>query len=324
MNIAILIMSTKTEPSVRNVIAMKDTMIKQTNEESFKHHYDFFEYFYDEDIEDKNDCILSCDQDKQYPNYYHIRISGKESVYHTLEKTYAAFNYLLNTEHEYKKYDGFIRINISCYLNMKLLDRCLGLMNKDVVYSNALNTLDCIGTPFFNQLYTRGDFYIMFRDNLIGTLKEAKQFLYCDQDLSSNRPNIVHVDDVIFGCVFILHKGSTEYFKHLQMIKYNFIPIFFDSKNTDMLNALINKFAISSRIKTVPDGLYSGYSWDDNEYRKNDPIKMEFVHNAVKQNDYSKTTLDDIIVSPLEERTTVFYNMVQMKPFEIINLNFKK
>ncbi len=321
MNIAILIMSTNKEPCVRNISAMKNTIVKQTNEETFKHHYDFFEYYYDSEILKKDDIVLNkdCERDNQYPNYYYIRISGKESVYHTFEKTYTAYDYLLNNVDKYKKYDVFIRINISCYLNMKLLDAVLELMNKNIIYTNALNTLTCFGTQYFNKLYARGDFYIMFRDNLVETLKIAKQFLYCDQDISSNRLNIVHVDDVLFGCAFISYKGE-EYYKYLQMIKYNFIPITYEPANMNFLRASINKYAISSRIKTTPPGLCSGYSWDDNEWRTHDPIKIEFVHNIVKQNDYSNINLENIFVSPLEEKHTEYFNVVSLKPHEIINL----
>ena len=177
MNIAILIMSTTVEPSVRNIAAMKNTMVKQTNEETFKHHYDFFEYYYDKEIQDSEDCVLGCEQDKQYPNYFYIRISGTESVFHTFEKTYTAFDYLLNNEDKFKKYDAFIRINISCYLNMKLLDAVLDLLNKDTVYSNALNTVEGYGTPYFNKLYFRGDFYIMFHGHDIDLLKNHLHIL---------------------------------------------------------------------------------------------------------------------------------------------------
>lgn len=320
MNVAILILSTKAEPSARNTAAIKNTMVKQTNEETFKHHYDFFEYYYDKEIQDSEDCVLGCEQDKQYPNYYYIRISGQESVFHTFEKTYAAYDYLLKNEDKYKKYDVFIRINISCYLNMKLLDAVLNLMDKDTVYSNALNTVENYGTPYFNKLYARGDFYIMFRNNLLGTMREAKQFLYCDRDLSFARPNLVHLDDVLFGCAFILYAGINEYFKHLQMIKYNFLPMTSASSQIDMLRAGINKFAIASRIKTVPSGMPSGYSWDDNEWRKHDPLKIEFVHNTLHENDYSKIVLDDILVSPLEERPTNYFNVLHMQPHEIISI----
>lgn len=312
-------MSTTVEPSVRNIAAMKNTMVKQTNEEAFKHHYDFFEYYYDKEIQDSEDCVLGCEQDKQYPNYFYMRISGTESVFHTFEKTYTAFDYLLNNEDKFKKYDAFIRINISCYLNMKLLDTVLDLLNKDTVYSNALNTVEGYGTPYFNKLYFRGDFYIMFHENLEGMMKEAKRFLYCDRDLSPARPNIVHVDDVLFGCAFIAYKGA-DYFKHLQMLKYNFLPMTSAPAHMDLLRASINKFAIASRVKTVPSGLPSGYSWDDNEWRKHDPLKIEFVHNAVQENDYSKIVLDDIVVSPLEERPTVYFNVLHFKPHEFANL----
>lgn len=319
MNVAILIMSTKAEPSTRNVAAMKNTMVKQTNEEVFKHHYDFFEYYYEKEIPDSENCVLGCDQDKQYPNYHYISISGVESVYHTFEKTYTAFDYLLNNEDKHKKYDVFIRINISCYLNMRLLDAALNLLNKDTVYSNALNIEDGFGTPYFNKLYSRGDFYIMFHDNLVGTMQAAKQFLYCDRNLS-NRLNVIHVDDTLFGCAFIAYKGPTEYFKHLQMLKYNFLPMTCTPSNKDLLRASINKFAISSRVKTVPSGMPSGYSWDDNEWRKHDPLKIEFVHNNVQENDYSKTVLDDIVVSPLEEKPTAYFNVLHMQPHEIISM----
>lgn len=319
MKVAIMIMSTEKQPSVRNIEAMKETMVWQTNDERFKHDYTFFEYTY-VDSDKPEDTVADFFADKAYPNYFYIKISGKESVYHTFEKTYVAFDFLLNDPKVSDKFDMFVRINISCYLNMRLLDAVIGQMNPHTVYANALNTLVNIEGPFPNALYARGDFYIISRHILEGVMQHAAPLMHCDQDLGSNRLAVTHVDDTLFGYAFVKFFGKNEYHKHLQMIKYNFLPMTSDERDYEFLKSEFGFNAISTRVKTTPPGMVSGYSWDDNEWRKHDSEKMKIVHRLLAESDYdySKTTMDDILVSPLEERDALFVQAVNLKPHQII------
>lgn len=316
MRIAILIMSTEKEPSTRNIEAMKETMVKQTNENQFRHSYDFFEYTYAEESA-CTDEVISCGNG-EYKNYYNMRIGGKESVYHTFEKTYVAYKYLLDNENTYGKYDRFVRINISCYLNMRLLDRLIDQTKEDCIYANALNTFVNIEGPCCNELYARGDFYIISRNTLKEVIKSGKQFMHCDTALESTRRiNITHVDDTLFGYMFILYAGS-RYFEKLQMIKYNFLPM--TSDNADYVKAHTDKLAISTRVKTTPPNMLSGYSWDDNNWRLHDPMKMKIVHEFLKNENYENVKLEDVLVSPLQERETLFVQRLSMRPSQIISM----
>ena len=61
----------------------------------------------------------------------------------------------------------------------------------------------------------------------------------------------------------------------LKTFTYSFLP-----NNTDIRG--FNKFAISSRVKTMPPGVrYSGYSWEDNEYRRCDAEKIKKIHGLI-------------------------------------------
>ena len=44
-----------------------------------------------------------------------------------------------------------------------------------------------------------------------------------------------------------------------------------------------------TRVKTIPPGIgYSGYSWEDNDYRKMDVYKMNLINEKIKATDFSK------------------------------------
>lgn len=315
MRIAILIMSTEMQPSLRNVEALKNTIIKQTNEQQFQNEYDFFIYSYVNG--EDTDTVKNCTQDSVYKNCYNIHINGIESVYHTYEKTYVTYKYLLDNESIYGKYDKFIRINISCYLNMRLLDSVIADMKEDIIYTNAINSYINMESVCPNKLYPRGDFYIVSHSELKGIIKAGKSLMYCDQSLKE-RNGITHVDDTLFGYAFILYRGATEYHKHLQMIKYNFLPFTIDQK--EAIDANLNTLSISSRVKTTPPGVVSGYSWDDNEWRMHDMKKIEYIHKMLKDKKYENISLESILISPLQERVTVFVNAVNMTPSQIIAL----
>ena len=313
MRAAILIMSADKEPSLRNVEAIKRTIIKQVSEGNFKHHYDFFIYNYS----DTTLGYIQCIKDETYTNCYNIKLDGKESIFRTYEKTYLTYEYLLDNEKKFGRYDTFIRINISCFVNMRLLDAVLDKFEPDTIYTNVLNTYVNFEGPYYNELYARGDFYIVPHDTLIGILKNGKDLLYCDQAMDvKSRIEIPHVDDALFGYAFIRYKGKDQYYNKLKMLKYNFLPI----PHTELtyIHANFNKMAISTRVKTTPPNTCSGYSWDDNELRKSEPYKIEIAYSMVNQEEYANINLEDILVSPLQERKTPFIQVLSLTPSQII------
>lgn len=319
MRIAVLIMSGNQEPSLRNVETLKETMVKNSVNRDLKNSYDFFIYSY-KDSSEPVDTVLDCTKDERYSNCYDIHISGVESVYHTYEKTYTTYEYLLNNEDKYGKYDWFVRINISCYVNLKLLDLVIKDMKKDTIYANALNSYIDQAFEYCNYFYPRGDFYIVSHETLEEIMPAGKDLMYCDQRLK-NRPAVPHVDDTLFGYAFILAVGN-KFYKRLQMICYNFMPMVSDNPETlhTIVTGNFNKKAIASRLKSVPDGQVSGYSWDDNKYRLCDPEKMKILDDIVTDIKYESVTLNDILVSPLQERPTVYISASSVTPSQMVSI----
>lgn len=319
MRIAVLIMSGDQEPSLRNIEALKETMVKKSVNNNLINTYDFFTYSY-KNSDKPIDTILDCKKDERYLNCYDIYISGEESVYHTYEKTYVTYEYLLNNEKIYGRYDWFVRINISCYVNLKLLDIVIKDMKKDTIYANALNSYVDYNFEYRNYFYPRGDFYIVSYETLKEIINTGKDLMYCDQRLK-NRPALPHTDDTLFGYAFILAVGKTFY-KRLQMIHYNFLPMISDNDEElrNLIIANFNKNSISTRLKSVPLGQVSGYSWDDNKYRLYDPKKIKIVDNIVSDIKYENITLDDILVSPLQERPTIYVTGSNITPSQLISV----
>lgn len=312
MKVAVLIMSTNSEPSLRNVQAMKDTFIKFSNEFSymFRHEYDFYTYYYDESLEHEQ---IEMDNDPDYPNYHIIRIGGQETVYRTFEKTFIAYSYLLRED--MPVYERFVRLNISAYLNLALLDTVIEDIDEDGIYANALNTFLNGDFPYLNHLYARGDFYITSRKVVKGMLAYGGQLMYNDIALR-DRVAVTHVDDTLFGYAYMAFMGENEYYKHLYAIRYNFVPLATESP-TKIIEQL-NDYAISTRVKTTPAGSVSGYSWDDNEFRLYDPIKIEIIHNYYKSKKYDPSIRIKNLIQPEgEERSTVYMNMMLLPPSQI-------
>lgn len=318
MRIAVLIMSGNEEPSLRNVESLKETMVKNSISGNLTNTYDFFVYSYKEGNK-PIDTVLDCVKDKRYSNCYDIYISGVESVYHTYEKTYTTYEYLLDNEDKYGKYDWFVRINISCYINLKLLDIVAKDMKPDIIYTNALNSYIDYSFEYCNYFYPRGDFYMVSHKTLKEIMRTGKGLMYCDQSLK-NRPALPHVDDTLFGYAFILAAGK-DFYKRLQMVYYNFLPMVSDNRDVLKANILKNfdKRSIASRVKSVPNGYVSGYSWDDNAYRVYDPKKIKILDEIVSDIKYESVTLDDILVSPLQERPTIYVSASNATPSQIIS-----
>jgi hypothetical protein len=283
MKVAILILSTTNEPSTSNVAAMKETFISycDKNPDKFKHEYTFFEYYgiLDNDS-DVDDMIFSSDEViKESNNFYKIELASEDGIHKTFEKTVSAFEKVDSLD----KYDWFVRINISTYLNVPLLDKILGYLDNTMIYSSALNTY-ITDEKYFNDIYPRGDFYMFSKYTYDKISKYFSKYVFDIKNFRNMFNNTVpHVDDCVLGLCIIEGLGN-NYYEKLKTLTYNFLP-----RDTDISG--FNKYALASRVKTMPPGVnYSGYSWDDNKYRRCDAEKIKRIHEVVTSTNYASMT----------------------------------
>lgn len=283
MKVAILILSTTNEPSTSNVAAMKDTFISycDKNADKFKHEYTFFEYYGILDNDSKiDDTIISSDNViKESNNFYKIELVSEDGIYNTFEKTVAAFE----KANELDNYEWFVRINISTYLNVPLLDKIIGYLDNTIIYSSVVNTY-ITDEKYFNDIYPRGDFYMFSKYTYNKVSKYFSKYVFDIKNYRTIFDNTVpHVDDCLMGLCIIEALGN-NYYEKLKTLTYNFLP-----RGTDITR--FNKYALASRVKTIPPGLnYSGYSWDDNKHRRCDIEKIKRIHEIVIAIDYSSVT----------------------------------
>lgn len=276
MKISVEILCTAAEPSLRNIQAIKETYISTCNDlkrqNKLNHDYEFYFYYSHEDIHD--DYIV---KDSIYSNCFDIRVPEKESIYKTFEKGIFALK-----QTSAKNFDWHIRCNISNYLNIRVLDRLIDQFDENMVYCNAINTY-INDENYYNDLYPRGDMMIFSKDTAAGITKASEKYINCDTALA-NRISIPHVDDCLFGLCIMDYFGKDDYYNHLQMLKYNYIP-----EPESVIKREIDFLCLSSRVKTVPPNVkFSGYSWDDNEYRKLDVEKMKWLDSEVRKINYQK------------------------------------
>ncbi len=296
MNICVMIMSTEMQPSTRNVEMFKNTVVKNylDNKDKFKHIYDFWEYTAD-NMQDRDFTGYGS------PHFNVISVHEQESVYRTWEKTYKAFQIITDR----KKYDLYVRINISLWLNLELLDAVADQFKDDMVYCNAINSHVNVTSKYLNDVYPRGDMYIFGNKTMNGILEHGWKYMYCDQDMKE-RIGVDHVDDCILGVAMIDTYGK-DYYKHIEQLKYMFIP-------TPSIKGIgeIDKLSIGFRVKTTPEGMTSGYSWDDNEYRLKDAVKMKELQDYFGNIDvsYSDVKLKDLIADENNARPTLFVQAV--------------
>ena len=278
MKIAVQILSTLKEPSTRNIDAIKRTYVAYANylarEKKLKNIYDFYFYYGGYENELENTAV---EPDATIEHCFDVKIPLEESIYNTFEKGIEALKVA-------EKYDWYIRCNISCYINIPILDKAFNAFDKNTVYCNSINSF-INDEKYYNDLYPRGDFMIFSRETREGILKVAPQFIRCDYAMK-NRLNIPHVDDCMFGMCIMTYFGE-NYYNHLKALYYNYIPSY--KKEEEYV---WSKDYIATRVKTIPPGInFSGYSWDDNEFREIDVYKMEKINEVVKNTDYSKKVL---------------------------------
>lgn len=322
MKIAVMIMAGDKEPSLRNIPAMQNTFIayacRLMAEGKLKHEYDFWFYTYgSDDIVEK--YKNGVEKISDHVNYLHIH--GKESIYNTFEKTMYAYDFL--TKYTDDAYDWYIRINISAYLNILLLDKAIDAfaINPEKIYCNVIlsYTWDCTPNSIlqnerYNDLYPRGDFMCFTKYIKNEILKVCDKYIRCDVS-DINRIVCPHVDDVLTGLCIMDAFGKT-YFERLQMLTYNFIPqAFIDFSN-------FNDFAICNRIKTSTN---ADNGWNDTPNRQYDTNKfytLQNYYNKVdtdKYNDISMIDLVNHIYQPFSSRINPVVRITYMNTQNIVN-----
>lgn len=310
MKIAIMVMAANAEPSTRNLDAIQNTLVKYHNEhkDKFNHEYDF--YFYWSGGEDMSD-ELNISESSKYPNLKFIEVKEEESVYRTFEKSIKVFDYIDRTY----DYDWYVRINISMWLNIDLLDSAISILKPNSMYGNSLNSYVNLNSVFCDDLYVRGDLMIFDRQVMKGILNHAIKYLYSDINMKV-RDGVDHVDDCLIGCCFIDYIGS-EYYKKLYMLSYTYIP---DYELTDEIK--VPAYNIGVRVKTVPPNeTYSGYSWEDNEWRKKDCDKMYKLTEYLEKNPstYVGIHFKDILTEKNASKPALFISASMQNVFNIFH-----
>lgn len=292
MKVAICIMSTMFQPSIRNNKAFKDTVVKYCNEQQdeLKHQYEFF--FYYSNTED-NSVI----KDNDYPNVYHLYFDEHESVYRTFEKTRCCLKWIKDNHSP----DVYVRTNISTYININLLDSVIEHIDKDKVYCNRINNHTNPTSAFFNDVYPRGDFMV-FGESVVNAI-DICGISYVSGGEKYDSIGVDHVDDCLIGVCMKDYYGA-EYYSRLQCLKYNFVP------DVEIDYTQLFEYSIATRLKTCPPGACSGYSWNDNEYRLYDVNKFHFVHDKLSNITYGDVLIDDVCT----------YNVYQICTIESHNI----
>ena len=177
MKVCIAVILSRQEPSNRNKKAIYDYIVKDCNEMmtngELKNEY-FFVFYkgsiegtqglpnrcsisrndYDFDIQDRNVLPKNCIE---------IETPTRDGINYTFEKTIECFKMLENLaeEKEYFNHDWLVRINISTYVNIRLLDHVLSTAKKDLCILHPLPRVNEIATEvdgdsrakYFEQAY---------------------------------------------------------------------------------------------------------------------------------------------------------------------------
>lgn len=310
MKIAIMVMAANAEPSTRNLEAIKNTLVRYQNEhkDKFKNEYDFYFYWSGGDDMKKE---VNVSTSKEYSNLKYIEVKEEESVYRTFEKSIKAFDYVYRNN----DYDWYVRMNISMWINIDLLDSVIFSFKPNSMYGNALNSYVNLNCAYCDDLYARGDLMIFDKDVMNGILGNAMKFLYSDWRMT-DRDGVDHVDDCLIGCCFIDYAGP-DYYKSLYMLSYTYLP---NHEVGDDIKP--QKYNIGTRVKTVPPNeTYSGYSCEDNEWRKKDCEKMIKLTEYVENNpfEYIGLKMKDVLVDKKNSRPTLFISASGQNVFDVFH-----
>ena len=324
-------MSSGQLPSTANIDAFKEYIAKDALEMEkrgeLKHTYDFFTYTFDapDDIDNLGHTLTAVPslegrwKDLYIPLKGHLfpvpdwEFEYKESIYRTFEKTFEAFLYVATP----RTYDVVLRINISSALNIRVLDRLLERFDTNKIYCCALNSIT-EDIQYSNVLYPRGDFIMMSHGLLEKLIPYMRKYMLCDGN-RYDRNTIPHTDDCLIGASFydyFRESGENgKYYDRYEMLLYNFIPLaekdfppgfMGDSGYMRFMEAACNPLAVTSRIKTVPKGQVSGWSWDWNDYRKEDSKKIKVLGEIMRKRGFKRMEGDEfyrtVIIDKRSER----------------------
>ena len=305
-----MVMAANAEPSTRNLGTIKDTLVRYYNEhkDRFKNEFDFYFYW---SVGDEQGDDVTMEKSTEYQNLTYLKVSEIESIFRTFEKSIKAFRYV----HDNTDYDWYVRINISMWLNIDLLDNVISTFKHRCMYGNAINSHINANSSFCNDLYMRGDLMIFDKNVMSDIIEHANRYMYSDMNMK-NRDGVEHVDDCLVGCCMVDAYGS-DYYKRLYMLSYTYMP---DYEISDVIKP--DMYHIGTRVKTVPPNVgYSGYSWDDNEWRKKDCDKMIKLTEYVENNpfNYSNVKMSDVLVDKSASRPTLFVSLSNQSVYGVFH-----
>lgn len=254
MKILIMIMSAGKQPALRNEEAIFNSYIKSYDENKslFKHTYDFVTY--------------KGGYNEVHINNRQMYLTSPDDIESTFIKTLEAFDIIKDYD-----YDYLIRVNISTYVNLFLIDKEIENLNKNFIYCNAICTY-YKSSKLLNQVFPRGDAYIIHKDLLFNILNCKNNI----DDLIDN--GVDPMDDSMFG-VLCAKYFSNKTHNHIKLLEYSFIPQMITA--LDIMEVKKSAYTFFTRLKTCPPDSYSGYSWDDNQYRIHDQYKFNFINDYV-------------------------------------------
>ena len=317
MRIAVMIMSASVEPAVRNTDAIiryvADDCADMARRGGLANEYVFYPYLTDGGVPG----VYPVDG---HDGCFRVVTSAPDDIYGTFEKTVEAYRMIPND------FDFIIRMNISCFLNIRMLDAMIGTADPDRVYCNAVNTV-ISSYKYSNLIYPRGDFWMMSAAVADKVFAAADRFAVDranPADFMKMTADLDHVDDVLTGMCLAAAYGK-EYTGMIKPVYYQYIPDKTDSSGQIPVRLCVH--ALTSRVKTTPAGMYSGYSWKDNEYRLHDVIKMRLLSDFYKKMsraDYDGVTFDDIVVPDDSYDSMILYSLVRASLSEAREIAGKK
>lgn len=275
MRIAVMIMTTASEPYSANLEAAKATFVRAAYEGmasgALSNEYEFYMYWGAADGSDIRPAAADAREWESICAY--VACPCGEMVSRTFEKTSYASSVVAEGG-----YDMVVKLNGSAYLNIALLDALAPKLDAGRVYCNRINSIVSDSSfRYLNDVYPRGDFAVygggVFAGMAERGAKMAEDFAADDMLL-----DVPHTDDVLMG-ICLLESLGTGYWRRYGQVRYNFVP---EWDLSGGLSSAVRPDALCTRLKTIPPGVgYSGYSWKPNAYRLAEPEKFRLVHESI-------------------------------------------
>lgn len=253
MKALVLIMSANCQPALRNEETIFNTYVKSYNDNKdlFSTEFIFIAYKGNYNEVKLNNNVL--------------QLTSPDDIKNTFNKTLEAFEYIRNIDFDY-----LIRVNISTYVNLFLLDKELQNFDKNKIYCNAVCTY-YNSNILKNEVFARGDAYIIHKKLLFNILK-------CNDIDNLIDKGVDNTDDSMFGVLCSKYFNNKTH-NNIVLLNYSFIPHMIQYINSYDIKK--SACIIFTRLKTCPPYTHSGYSWDDNEYRLHDVYKFKYINNYI-------------------------------------------